>query len=37
MRQIFAPDWATALMLPVEKFVGATKTEVWLDSKRKIN
>lgn len=37
MRQVFAQDWATAMMLPVERFVGATKTEVWLDSRRKIN
>lgn len=26
-------DWATAVMLPVERFVGATKTRVWRDSR----
>ena len=36
MRQIPANDWATAMMLPVERFSGATKESVWLDSKRKI-
>lgn len=27
-------DWATAMMLPVERFVGASKQAVWQDSKR---
>lgn len=27
-------DWATAMMLPVERFVGANKQAVWQDSKR---
>lgn len=27
-------DWATAMMLPVERFVGANKNAVWQDSKR---
>ena len=27
-------DWATAMMLPVERFVGANKQAVWEDSKR---
>lgn len=27
-------DWTTALMLPVERFVGASKDQVWSDSKR---
>lgn len=35
-RQIGADDWATAMMLPVERFTGATKDQVWLDSKRKM-
>jgi hypothetical protein len=35
-RLIPADDWATAMMLPVERFVGSTKEAVWLDSKRKI-
>ena len=29
-------DWATAMMLPVERFVGANKQAVWQDSKRSI-
>jgi hypothetical protein len=35
-RQIPADDWATAMLLPVERFTGATKEQVWLDSKRKM-
>jgi len=31
-RKIDAPDWATAMLLPVEQFVGATKVNVWKDS-----
>ena len=31
-RKIDAQDWATAVLLPVEQFVGATKTKVWADS-----
>jgi len=31
-----ADDWATAMMLPVERFVGASKDVVWAESKRKI-
>ncbi len=30
-----ADDWATAMMLPVERFVGAKKEVVWTDSVRK--
>ena len=33
---IHAKDWATAMMLPVETFVGANKQRVWQDSKRMI-
>lgn len=29
-----AQDWASAMMLPVETFVGASKNKVWEDSKR---
>ena len=29
-------DWATAMLLPVEKFVGANKLEVWADSKKRM-
>ena len=28
-KRIEANDWATAMMLPVERFVGATKQQVW--------
>jgi hypothetical protein len=31
-RKIDAPDWATAMLLPVEQFVGANKAKVWEDS-----
>lgn len=31
-RKIDAPDWATAMLLPVEQFVGASKAKVWDDS-----
>lgn len=31
-RKIGAPDWATAMLLPVEQFVGASKAKVWNDS-----
>lgn len=33
-RRINADDWATAMLLPVERFVGASKQEVWADSRR---
>lgn len=33
-RQINSKDWATAMLLPVERFVGASKQEVWTDSKQ---
>lgn len=35
-RQISADDWATAMLLPVERFTGATKESVWVDSKKRI-
>lgn len=31
-KAIHASDWATAMLLPVEKFVNATPQEVWRDS-----
>jgi hypothetical protein len=31
-RKIDAPDWTTAMLLPVEQFVGASKNKVWQDS-----
>ena len=33
-RKVDGNDWATAMMLPVESFVGAGKQAVWTDSKR---
>lgn len=33
-RKVNAQDWATAMMLPVESFVGSNKQQVWQDSKR---
>jgi hypothetical protein len=35
-RKINSEDWATAMMLPVERFIGAAKDQVWMESKRKI-
>ena len=35
-KQVMPQDWATAMMLPVEVFVGASKQRVWQDSKRLI-
>lgn len=29
LKKVDASDWATAMMLPVERFVGATKQQVW--------
>lgn len=33
-KKVDSPDWATALMLPVERFVGASKQQVWSESLR---
>jgi len=33
-RQIPSADWATAMLLPVEQFVGASKQKVWRDSQK---
>lgn len=35
-RKIDSDDWATAMLLPVERFVGASKQEVWQESRNKI-
>jgi hypothetical protein len=35
-RQVVAKDWATAMLLPVERFVGASTQEVWTDSRKTI-
>lgn len=29
-------DWGTAMMLPVERFIGANKTQVWKESRKSI-
>lgn len=34
--KVDAQDWSTAMMLPVESFVGATKQKVWTESQRAI-
>ena len=34
LRKIPGQDWTTAVLLPVEQFVGATKSTVWRDSMR---
>ncbi|MBV5342205.1 hypothetical protein JZU68_00825, partial [bacterium] len=33
-RQVTSSDWATAMLLPVERFVGASKQEIWADSRK---
>ena len=33
-RKIDSGDWATAMLLPVERFVGASKQEVWAESRK---
>ena len=33
-RQIPSSDWATAMLLPVERFVGANKQEIWAESNK---
>ena len=33
-RQISSEDWATAMLLPVERFVGASKQQVWEQSRK---
>ena len=35
-RKIDAKDWGTAMLLPVERFAGASKEQVWKDSIKKI-
>jgi hypothetical protein len=35
-RKVSSADWATAMLLPVERFVGASKQQVWSDSRKKI-
>jgi hypothetical protein len=33
-RKVSSKDWATAMLLPVERFVGASKQEIWADSRK---
>jgi hypothetical protein len=33
-RKINANDWATAMLLPVERFIGSNKEQIWADSKK---
>ena len=33
-RKIDSGDWATAMLLPVERFIGASKQEVWAESRK---
>lgn len=33
-RKVESSDWATAMLLPVERFVGASKQEVWAESRK---
>lgn len=33
-RKIDSADWATAMLLPVERFIGANKQEVWAESRK---
>lgn len=32
LKQIYPKDWATAMLLPVQQFVGASNTKVWRES-----
>jgi hypothetical protein len=36
LMNVSSNDWATAMMLPVERFVGASNAAVWADSRNKI-
>ena len=33
-RKVDSADWVTAMLLPVERFVGASKQEVWAESRK---
>lgn len=33
-RKINSNDWATAMLMPVERFIGASKQEVWAESRK---
>lgn len=32
--QVFAPEWETAIFLPIQQFKKASNTKVWLDSRK---
>jgi hypothetical protein len=34
LREIPSADWATAMLLPVERFIGAGKQEIWAESRK---
>ena len=36
LNSVSSDDWATAMMLPVERFVGASLPSIWADSRKKI-
>ena len=36
MKRVDSADWASALMLPVERFVGASRQQVWSESTSRI-
>lgn len=33
-RKVNSSDWATAMLLPVERFVGASKQQIWAESRK---
>ena len=33
---VYPSEWDVAIFLPVERFIGATKTQVWAESKKKV-
>jgi hypothetical protein len=35
-KQVFSKDWATAMLMPVERFEKASKEKVWIDTRRKL-
>ena len=35
-KQVYSKDWATAMLMPVEKFEKSSKEKVWIDTRRKL-
>ena len=35
-KQVFSNDWATAMLMPVERFEKASKEQVWADTRKKM-